>query len=211
MRIFEITELDEYNVIGSAVHLTEIPEKYRKYPVIGRGATSIVLDYDEHHVLMFTKDDIKREWLTSGIGLADVVDLYKSSSHPIQKMRDKFIHVLKVTKLFKLDIENKRKIRRIMKEFKEISNKHINSRFRKMDIINTYQQLFDDYNLEFNDSHDMEEFIMFISDYNTNQYEFDLSQRNFMQTKEGELVLLDPVADKEIIDTYMDIRRNSRY
>ena len=57
----------EYNVIGSAVRLNEIPPQFRKLPLLGRGATTIAFEKDSKTVLIFTRDSIKKDWLMHGL------------------------------------------------------------------------------------------------------------------------------------------------
>jgi hypothetical protein len=40
----------------------------------------------------------------------------------------------------------------------------------------------------------------FLANYDIDAFHFDLAVRQFMQTKEGEIVLLDPVVSAEVID-----------
>ena len=65
-----VSNLEEYNVIGSAVRRDEIPAPYDKLPLLGRGATTLAFARDEQTALLFTRDRIKAEWLSHGLGMA---------------------------------------------------------------------------------------------------------------------------------------------
>ena len=63
----KISNITEYRVIGSAVRLDEIPPQYRKLPLLGRGATTLAFEKNPSTVILFTRDTMKKEWLTHGI------------------------------------------------------------------------------------------------------------------------------------------------
>ena len=174
---------------------------------MGRGATSIVFDLDEEHVLMFTRDGIKKDYLVFELGLGEVLDVYESNKHPIRRIREMDIYVLKVKKLEKLSKENKAKVKTIIAEFDSVRRKHWSQRDPKNRVIRDYDDIINKHEDEFNTDHDLAQLMSFLSNYDENQYEFDLGLRNVMQTKDGKIVFSDPIASKEIIDTFNEIKR----
>lgn len=52
-------DIFEYNVIGSAVRLDELPPQFRKLKLLGRGATTLAFEKDDNTVILFTRDAMK--------------------------------------------------------------------------------------------------------------------------------------------------------
>lgn len=208
--------IDEAARIGTGVRKDEIPEKYKKYPLINRGTTSAILELDADTVLMLTKDGIKKDWLVNELGIADMIDDY-DTNHP--KLGRMTTYVLKMPKLYPLSKEN-RKMARDLEELlrsmnrkahqmnvdakigiNKLSHKQVMTRY-KQNIINAFFEYFDEYDQTNQQEHVLSQLIRFLSNYDVDQYEWDLRQGNFMQTKTGELVILDPIVDKEIVDIF---------
>lgn len=64
-----ITKKYQIKAMSRAMSLSEIPPEFKHMKVIGRGNTSIVLEKDADTVVMFTRDGMKKDWLS---GLASV-------------------------------------------------------------------------------------------------------------------------------------------
>ena len=217
-----LTEITEASRIGTGIHKNEIPERYKKYPLINRGTTSAILEVDPETVLMLTKDSIKKDYLVHKLGIAEMVEVF-DSRHP--KLGNMDIYVLKMPKLYPLSKEN-RKIARDLEELLRRMNRtahKMNSerdigdlrrmpqkqitRHYKENILHAFWNYFEDEYNEFkNGDHILRQLIDFLSDYDVDQYEWDLRQGNFMQTKDGELVVLDPIVDKEILNVFRNMR-----
>ena len=206
-------ELDESNRIFSGVRLDEIPQKYKHLKVLGRGATSVVLEKDNDTVLIFTRDAVKTDWLTQswGLALAKWVDSYDSHKHHIRAFNEKPINILEMPKLYPLDLKNKRIVRDILKDFEKIKSSaysksygrgNYSDREFKIGIINQYQEFYNDHDDEFEDDRQLRNLIDFLSNYDEKQYDWDLGPRNFKQTQDGKLIVLDPVVDRELIELY---------
>jgi hypothetical protein len=187
------------NRLYSAITLKEIPEKYKSLPVIGRGTTSVVLEKSPNTVLILTRDAMKRDWLTSGLDIADWIDSFDSRHPKYSALSDKPIYVLQMPKLFPLSKENKRKVKKLMDWFHDMrfSRSH-----NKQPNINDYIDALNDLDLDVASKKTMEQLLDFLSNYYEDQYGWDLGVRNIMQDANGDLVLLDPIVDKEIIDIY---------
>jgi hypothetical protein len=199
--------LEESNRIFSGVRLDEIPQKYRTLKVLGRGATSIVLEKDSETVLIFTRDEIKKDWLVQnwGLSIAKYIDSYDSHKHHIRGFNDLPIHVLEMPKLYPLNSQNRKVVTSLIKEFDSI-NKQVMYRMSpenaRQSILSKYQSIFDKYEDEFKSEHQFKVLIDFLMNYDSKQYQWDLGPRNFMQTKDGKLVVLDPVVAKELLDLH---------
>lgn len=210
-------KINEAARIGTGVRKDEIPEKYRKYPLINRGTTSAILEFNPDVVLMLTKDGIKKDWLVNELGIADMIDAY-DSRHP--KLGVMTVYVLKMPKLYPLSKENKRlagdlvELLRLMNkkayeknksqgigDLRKMSKKQIDTIYKE-NIINAFFEYFDEYEQSNEKEHTLIQLIRFLANYSVDQYEWDLRQGNFMQTKTGELVVLDPIIDKEILDIF---------
>lgn len=212
-----LKKINEAARIGTGVRKDEIPEKYRKYHLINRGTTSAILEVDVNTVLMLTKDSIKKDWLVNELGIADMIDVYNSHNPKLGNMT---VYVLKMPKLYPLSKENRRisrdlvELLRLMKRnankknqekyignLRKMSRRQIDRSY-KVNIINSFFEYFDEYEQTAQQEHTLTQLIGFLSNYDVDQYVWDLRQGNFMQTKDGELVILDPVVDKEILDIF---------
>lgn len=196
-------QLNEYNVIGSAIHKDKIPRKYRNMKLIGRGATSLVFDYDENNVLVLTRDAIKQEWIErSGLG-RHIEDI--ESDHPIKQIAEKPVSVYKMEKLEPLSKENKKKVKKIIHLLEQerfaIVRKQMSGNQWKQEYADKMANMLD---MDFHDQESLRDFFNFIMDYDPSQYHFDLLFRNFMQNKQGEIIAVDPVADAEIVNAFMN-------
>lgn len=206
VELFDKQPINELNVIGSAIHKNYIPEKYKNLKLIGRGATSLVFDLDSDHVLMLTRDAIKADWLRrSDLGeLIEVIDIY----HPERDIRDKDVYALKVKRLEELSRENKSKVKKLIKF---LTSEKMKAWRHKHEWKAQYAQKMSDMaHLEFNDIESLKEFFEFIIDYSDSQYEFDFLLRNFMQTRNGDIVATDPIVDKEILDVFQQAKQNKQ-
>lgn len=192
------TPINEANVIGNAIFLKTIPEKYRQYKMIGRGATSVVYKKDDDTVFIITRDAMKADWLNNHdeTQFIEELDLY----HPIKKMAEKPVYVYTMPMLYPLDKMNKRKVAAIIKKFQEIRNKTQ----RHTDLINKLIELAE---VEFTEQRHFNYFVNFIMNYDEKQFYFDLLRRNFMQNKSGDIIVTDPIVDKEIVDLFMKDKR----
>jgi hypothetical protein len=182
----------------SAITLGEILPKYKSLPVIGRGTTSIILAKSNDEVLVFTRDGVKRDWLVNGTKLAEPVETYEAHNPKYRELSEKPIYVLSMPRLFPLSTQNKRRVKQLIKLVDELRWKNHSKPY----FINIVSQKVDELELETNSKHDLRELIDFLSNYDESQYRWDLGPRNFMQTRDGELVVLDPVVEKDILDIY---------
>lgn len=193
--------LHEMNVIGSAVRVNEIPKEYRNLKLLGRGATSLAFEKDPKTVILFTRDLLKKDWLTHGLhmvsGSREVVPV---RSHHIRGMQEFPLYALEMPKLYPLNTENRKKVTQELKQWATIYNNAMRTSVEKNNKINGYKlinALINDYEENYPDSI-IAPLIQFLSNYDPDQYQFDLGKRQFKQTYDGNIVLLDPVIDKEL-------------
>lgn len=196
--------------IGSAVRLDDIPAKYKKLPVLGRGATSIALD-EGNTVLLLTRDTMKLEWLRS-INIAYVLEHFNSGSH-IQGMRELPIYVVRVPKLFKLDTANRRVAMKAVKEFNTLhwslisKDRYVNGKnAKKQKKEESFRALAKHFTED--EDHVLAPLFSFLSDYDVDDYNFDLGIRNFMQESKGKLIVSDPIVLSEIITLISEDKKN---
>ena len=190
------------NVIGSAIRVDEIPDKYRdQYKLIGRGATSLVYEYDDDNVLVFTRDKMKEEWIRIALQMSQYIDEFEVRGvSTIRGMSEIPIMVFKMTKLYPLSPENKRKVIKEIDQFHLIRNKFIarGKRDYNHDLVNYYNEHHPDSILI--------DVLDWFGNYDIKQFHFDFMPRNFMQTKKGEIIPVDPVVDREVYDLIMSHR-----
>lgn len=197
----DATGVKEAARIGTAIHKNEIPEKYRKYPLISRGTTSAVLDKGDGNVLMLTKDGVKKDWIVNELELGEFVEGIETH-HP--KMGEGYIYVIEMPMLYPLDKKNKKMARDLSNLVQKMIQKSGGSmnRMWKYDVINNFYEYFEEWDQNNADPHVLQQLIDFIANYDPEQYEWDVRQGNFMQDAEGNIVVLDPIASKEILDVF---------
>lgn len=237
--INEGEKLDEASRLFSAVRLDEIPAKYKGLKVLGRGTTTIAVEKDPSTVLLFTRDSMKKEWLTTswGLNIGTTIDSYDSNKHTIAGIREKPIFVIEMPKLYPLSSANIRKVNGLLKEFAQIKQMaqnhtdHSNRHAYDQKILQYYQHRIDKHEAsqiklsddellkaldpnvdisgqDFYEPHQFHVLVDFLSNYNSDQYTWDLGLRNFKQTRAGELVVLDPIADRELLNLYFSRNQN---
>lgn len=208
MRASEFTQqtdedLKARNVIGSAIRVDEIPKKYRdKYTMIGRGSTSLVYEYDADNVLVFTRDTMKEEWIRIALNISEYIDEFEVRGiSRIRGMSDIPIMVFKMTKLFPLSPANRKLVKQEIDQFESIKMQLMNSGKRDWNhyLLNHYYEQFPDSILI--------EVVEWFANYDVNQFHFDMLVRNFMQTKDGDVIPVDPVIDRKVYDLIQNRRK----
>lgn len=200
--------LGEAGRLFSAITLGEIPQKYKKLKVLGRGTTSVVAELDSNWVIMFTRDAIKKDWLVNELEVADMLDTYDTRHPKFPELSEKSIYILKMPRFYPLSLENKRKIKKVIK--------HINSKYHRSNqskLLELMRELEDQNIVDkiYGDQKEsLEQLYNFLANYDETQYAWDIETRNIMQTGDGKIVVLDPIVDKEIIDIFYNSRRNKK-
>lgn len=185
---------------ASTIHLSSLPEVYRNLPKLGQGLTSIVLDKGDGSVFMLTRDAIKQEWLTRswGLEIGDVVDELLNVRHKKMEIRNMPVYVIELPKLFKLDLNNQRKVRAEIKKWEEVYAKT-----RMGPKPNPYlEQLQKDAMQKFIQTYPNSMLVPvfdFMSNYDG--VNLDLAIRNTLQDKDGNIIFIDPLVSKDLIKT----------
>lgn len=199
MRISELTTVNEADRIGTAMWRNSIPAKYKQFPVIGQGATSVVLDTGDGNVLILTRDAMKKDWLVQdwGLGLGEWTTTFNASHQQSRDISDMPVYVIQMPKLFSLSLENKRIIKKAIAQYHEVVGHVINQK---------RADKFADY-LDAHPDGLFAELVEFLRNYSPEQYGIDFIMRNFMQDSKGAIVLIDPIVSKEIVAALHDIAR----
>lgn len=202
------SEIQEAGRIGSGIHKKEIPADYRGLPILGIGTTSMVLEKGPETVIMLTKDGIKKDWLVNELEIAKQIN-WRDSYHP--KLKDMPIYVLELPRLYPIDSKTRKAAKDLIKTYEDIRSKAMSKihsftgnygRKIKENMISLFYEFFDEYSKNNTDDHILYQLVSFLSNYNVDQYVWDLRMANLMQDKEGNLIILDPIADREIIDAF---------
>lgn len=191
-------QVQEYNVIGSSVRLDEIPPEYRKLPFLGRGATTLAFERDPTSVIIFTRDAMKLDWLRDGLRMVhDYRVINPVKGHHIRGMSQLPIYAVIMPKLFPLNAANRKLVTKEMRQFTEITSKvglGSNKTWSQKLL-----QVVDTYAAEHPDSHVLP-LLEWLMNYDPDQFYMDMGARQFKQTAKGDLVLLDPIVSKELLD-----------
>jgi hypothetical protein len=211
-----ISKLKKILISKRTIYKNEIPSKYIEgLTLLNPNAGNTTLAYgdpNKEYVYIFTRDSIKHEWLTidwSPNRIGEFVDEFESSSH---RLKDLPIYIIKMPYLYPLDNANKKIVKQIIARFKNIyysaskSSMEINQYTKNITlsiqdyILNKYPDIDIEYAEDIPDKIDAIIFSLyeFFKDYS--DFIYDISIRQFMQTKDGELILLDPVASIEVVD-----------
>ncbi len=194
----KLNEIINESRLGSIMSLREIPERYKKYKVIGRGTTTIALDYSPDVALVLTKDPLKKDWLMFGLGIVEWIETFESKKHHNMNVRDYPVYVLKMEKLYKLDSNNRHIVRKMIKEYDKAVDMN-----RKGNSIDWPALL--DYYEEHDDDHQIKQFLSHIVNYDERQFQHEVQIRQFLQNKDGsKIILVDPVVDRQLIQDFMD-------
>jgi hypothetical protein len=188
------------------VHKSDIPPTLRGLKILNpnSGGTAIVLEKDVDNVYVITRDVMKKEWLVNGLRLSDDVQVFDFVNHRVRGgLGEEPVYVITMPKLFPLSSANKRKVNQSFKEFRQLYLKHrslINSKYRNQlteedkERYATSEVLAE---MEDNSSNNiLIPYLTWVVNYD--EYAHDIGPRNFMQDKQGEIVVLDPVAAYQV-------------
>ena len=193
-------ELEGHDRIGTALWSNSIPPKYKQFPVIGRGSTSIVLDKGDGTVLMLTRDAMKKDWLVQswGLGIGKLIDGFEAYHQKSRAISDMPVFVIQLPRLFPLSNENKKLIKTAIEQWETV----IVFYKRRSD----RQQQFNKY-LTLHKNGIFARLVEFLQNYDTEQYRVDFLTRNFMQDKKGRIVIVDPIISNELLDVLKQLVR----
>jgi len=189
------TEGEEADGFTRSMRLDEIPPEYKGLRVIGRGNTSIILEKDPETAVMLTRDAMKKDWLHFGLKISKnfkVLDVKAKN-----KLFDDFnIFAIEMPKLYKLSPQNRMKVNKELKYFEDALA------IMRMGEYAAKQNLQDILNFYENDNKKesiLYQLLEFLMNYYHEQWNWDLAKRQFAQDKKGNIVLVDPIVDTELV------------
>ena len=176
------------------VHRREIPKNLiegMKLLNPNTGQTTLVYLKDENTVRCFTRDAIKFEWHVQSWGLdiggKHCADWFRGYAYPEIEIR-----AYEAPRLYKLSRENREHAQNITNA---VLNVPYDKNRRGADTIRLARE-----NVSAEAEYDiLENFGYFISNYDESQFGLDFCVQQFMQTREGVLILNDPVVCKEML------------
>lgn len=181
--------------LAKAILLKEVPKPYYEGMKLlnpNTGMTSLVFEKDKDTVRIFTKDEMKMEWLTHewGIQLGKYIGKISGTKY-------KDIYIIDMPKLYPVTSdENKKVINKIIKIIKECGG-------------NTLSFSIDNLKKKIKEETGKTKNLLskFYRSIIKSRHCFailglDVSKRNFMETKRGKLIMLDPVSDRELLTKF---------
>jgi hypothetical protein len=193
--------------IKKSFSLKSIPQEYYEGMELlnkNKGATSFVFDKGDGNVRIFSNDTMKKEWLTHNWGL-NIGEWVDTIEDPREKLD---IYVIDMPKLEPLDSANKRKVNSVMTAIKKQFGIEGYNQDRWVADVYSY---FLDKTDEGEGGTEIErifyQFFEFIINYSSKQYGIDFGARQFLQTPDGQAVLVDPVVQPEVVEV---LRRNRK-
>lgn len=192
--------LKEYNVIGSAVRLDEIPPHYRKLPFLGRGATTLAFEKNPDTVIIFTRDTMKIEWLRDGLRMVKDQQLVRPVRwHHIPGMQDHNLIMIEMPKLYPLDAANRHKVIKETNAFTRLIMEYRLNRLQPRSWTTKLTQIMDDF-VDLYPRSQILPFLEWILNYDPKEFFLDIGPRQFKQTSKGKIVLLDPVVASDLLN-----------
>ncbi len=186
-------------MLARCVHESEIPDKYKGYITLGRGTTTIAKLHSEDDVLLFVRDPAKTEWLLN-IGIAKHIDVHNSNYHPIKGMTDYNIEIMLCDRLYPISRENKKEVFQMCAFYRKIyyilrANERHRVHYSDSPVRTEIENCpFPQIRELFQFLHDNwgDDFMEYVG--------LDVAPRNFKQTKDGKVILLDPVIDIGVLN-----------
>jgi len=181
----------EEDRIGTALWKNSVPEKYKQYPIIGQGATSVVLDKGDGNVIVLTRDAMKKDWLCQnwGLGVGEWIETLDIGHRKSRELGELQVYVIEMPKLFQLSPQNKKSIKQSITQYEEIVRRNSG---RMTDRLMDY--------LEKHPDGLFAQLVEFLLNYDESQYGVDFLMRNLMQDADGNIVLMDLIVSKDLVD-----------
>ena len=184
----------EVKALAQAVHISEIPKEYKHLPIIARGNTSIILEKDPKTVIMVTRDSMKKDWLHIGIELSTDFK-YHDIKAKNRAFTDVALYSIEMPKLYKPNNANQTKIRKEVAFF-EKAQLAVGGKLAGKDKLPELVEYYEKNGLEKSIFIPLFNFLM---NYYPEQWHWDIARRQFAQDADGNLVLLDPIANAEML------------
>lgn len=208
---FELNIMRESR-LGAGVGVREIPQKYRQYPVLGKGSTSVILDKGDGTVLVFTRDTMKGQYIRDALG-AKYIEEYESYNSTHSKTSEFPILVYQMKKFEPIPTGKKRMFLKILSTFEVIlTGPFLTSREKKSygERVNGARDWVEEQPIPEETKTSLLDFLDWVGNYDEKQFILDLHSGNIMQDQNGHLVLVDPVVDREFHDILQKSVANKR-
>lgn len=185
----------EADSFTKAVRLDEIPQEYKHLKVIGRGNTSITLEKDPETVIMITRDEMKKEWLWLGLEITKDWKVHDIKAKN-KKFKDFNIYSIEMPKLYKLDSKNKKFVKQelayLVQAFQTLGLNEIESKRELRRLLRHYQLQGKEHSIIY-------PLLDFLQHYGSDTWNWDLHYNQFLQDKQGKIVLIDPIVATKLV------------
>lgn len=189
------TEGEEADSFTRSMRLDEIPPEYKHMRVIGRGNTSIILEKDPETAIMLTRDTMKKDWLHFGLKISKnfkILDVKAKN----KLFNDFDIFAIEMPKLYKLSPQNRAKVN---KELEYFETALVLMGMGEFAAKQNLQRVLDFYESEHKKESLIYALLEFLQNYAPEQWNWDLAKRQFAQDKKGNIVLVDPIVDTDLV------------
>lgn len=192
----------------SALHLRDIPEKFRGLKVLGRGKTSIVLEKDEKTVIMLTIDSVKKDWLTRNWGIEIGTETDDSFEFYSPRIKDDnqygTMHVIELPRLYKPTGAAKKRAQKLLQTLETLRSSATNwkSFTQAFDKQQFYENVLNAGQLKELDP-EFVKMALHLAEFMLNygdEHMLDLHMGNVMQDADGNLILLDPLISRKMFN-----------
>jgi hypothetical protein len=180
--------------MGSAIELSEIPASFSDLPVIGQGATSIVLKKSEDQVILLTRDPVKADWLAKQ-GLGVRTGEFRSKNPRIGLFNKFPIHVFEMPRLYPCQGENADIVAHLIAEVKAVKTAAWSRNKKGLEGVEEKEIVA---HFTADEQHRLYPVFRFLKSKSWMTYDLDLEPENFMQTRDGEIVIVDPVISRAL-------------
>ncbi len=173
--------------LGHAIARREIPPDLAGLPVLGHGATSLVLAVSPDRVVMLTRDVIKAAWCQHA--LQGEILAVGRSRHPTLSLLNRFpVHRIALPRLAPLDGRNAAHVTALIDGHVAVAR---DAWSRHRDRGDQVRQVLGHYRAD--PAHAFHPLAQFLRRYRWFQADLDLTPDNFLQSPDGGIVLADPV------------------
>lgn len=197
-------------MLASCIRKDQIPAAYRHMPLLGRGTTSLALDKGDGRVVMLTRDSMKADWLRHGSGVGTLIDFFDTRGHHIPGMDELSVYALEMPRMQRLSRENSLLASRAVREFDGVYSAALSRHQaygRRTDMDRVANEIVRHY-LPLED-HVLHPLFDHLKDYDGKCFSFDLGRRNFMQSPDGTLAVLDPICSTDLLELISAYKKQS--
>lgn len=199
----ETIKSQEADALTRAIRRDEIPKEYKHMRLINRGNTSIILEKDPETVIMLTRDDMKKDWLHFGLRISKNFQVHDIPAKD-RKFKEFNIFAIELPKLFQLDPQKKKVVREELKFFDKACDL-LHGELRAKQNLDKLMYYYEEHKKENSILYKLFEFLI---NYYPKQWHWDLALRQFAQDKSGNIILVDPIVSRELVER-MHLSKNT--